>query len=77
MRLSEDPDDRLQPLQDGLNDYLQAVYWHQRSEAAHGFVAVPAGNPSPRHIETNAARAGSLHGYSARRRIRPPAWPST
>lgn len=56
MRLIEDPDDRLQPLQDALNDYLQAVYWHQRTEAAHGFLVVPEGDPSPRHIESNARR---------------------
>lgn len=56
MRLIEDPDDRLQAAQDTLNDYLQAVYWHQRSEAAYGFLVVPAGDPSPRHIETNARR---------------------
>ena len=56
MRLIEDPDDRLQPIQDGLNDYLQAVYWRQRSDAAYGFLIVPAGDPAPRHIETNAAR---------------------
>jgi RNA-directed DNA polymerase len=56
MRRIEDPDDRLQPLQDGLNDYLQAVYWMRRSDAAYGFLVVPNGDPSPRHIETNAAR---------------------
>ncbi|MCB0576008.1 MAG: RNA-directed DNA polymerase [Saprospiraceae bacterium] len=56
MRLIEDPDDRLQPLQDGLNDYLQAVYWHQRSPAAYGFLVIPTGDPEPRHIETNARK---------------------
>jgi len=56
MRLIEDPDDRLQPMQADLNDYLQAVYWKQRSPAAYGFLVVPQGDPEPRHIETNAAR---------------------
>ncbi len=53
-RLIEDPDDRLQNVQDALNDYLQAVCWHLRTDAAYGFLPVPAADPSPRHIETNA-----------------------
>jgi RNA-directed DNA polymerase len=56
LRRIEDPDDRLQPIQGGLNDYLQAVYWLRRSPAAYGFLIVPDGDPQPRHIETNAAR---------------------
>lgn len=56
LRRIEDPDDNLQPVQTALNEYLQAVYWRRRSDAAYGFLAVPAGDPSPRHIETNAAQ---------------------
>ena len=55
-RLIEDPDDALQTVQDTLNDYLQAVYWQQRSPAAYGFLINPQGDDQPRHIETNAAR---------------------
>jgi RNA-directed DNA polymerase len=55
LRLIEDPHDDLQGVQSTLNDYLQAIYWHQRSPAAYGFLVVPSGDPSPRHIETNAA----------------------
>lgn len=55
-RLIEDPVDALQAVQATLNDYLQAVYWQQRSPAAYGFLVNPQGDDQPRHIETNAAR---------------------
>jgi len=55
MRLIEDPAEPLQQIQDTINDYLQAVYWHQRSPAAYGFVINVQDDPTPRHIETNAA----------------------
>lgn len=53
-RLIEDPADNLQNLQDQLNDYLQAIYWLQRSEGAYGFIIVPRGDDHPRNIENNA-----------------------
>lgn len=56
MRLIEDPYDDLQAVQATLNDYLQAVYWFQRSPAAYGFVINPPDGDTPRHIESNATR---------------------
>ncbi len=53
-RLIEDPNDVLQNLQDTLNDYLQAIYWLQRSEGVYGFIIVPKGDDHPRNIENNA-----------------------
>jgi RNA-directed DNA polymerase len=53
-RLIEDPNSALKRVQRKLNDYLQAVYYLQRTPAAYGFLVVPADDTSPRHILTNA-----------------------
>ena len=53
-RLIEDPNDPLQDIQAILNNYLQAIYWLQRSEGAYGFIIVPKGDDHPRNIENNA-----------------------
>ena len=53
-RLIEDPNDPLQDIQATLNDYLQAIYWLQRSDGAYGFIMVPRGDDHPRNIENNA-----------------------
>lgn len=50
----EDPEPTLKRIQRKLNDYLQAVYYFHRTEAAYGFLTTPVGDPSPRNILTNA-----------------------
>jgi len=55
-RLIEDPDAALKAAQRRLNDFLQALYYFERSEAAYGFVTNPADDPAPRHIVTHAER---------------------
>lgn len=55
-RWIEDPDHELQQIQDKLNDFLQSVYYFQRSDAAYGFMLCPKGDEQPRHIVSNAAR---------------------
>ncbi|MCB0583386.1 MAG: RNA-directed DNA polymerase, partial [Phaeodactylibacter sp.] len=54
MRRIEDPTPELKKVQRKLNDYLQAVYHFQRTDAAYGFLANPVDDPSPRHILSNA-----------------------
>lgn len=53
MRLIEDPDDNLKEILRNLNQYLQAIYFLNRSEAAYGFLISPEGI-KPRNIKTNA-----------------------
>ena len=55
-RLVEDPEPRLKRVQRRLNDYLQAVYYFHRTDAAYGFLTNVAGDPRPRNIKTNAER---------------------
>lgn len=55
-RLVEDPAPRLKAVQRRLNDYLQAVYYFHRTDAAYGFMINPADEPDRRNIKTNAER---------------------
>ena len=55
-RLVEDPEPKLKAVQRRLNDYLQAVYFFHRTEAAYGFLIRVDGDPFPRNIKTNAER---------------------
>lgn len=54
-RLIENPSKELKKIQRKLNDYFQAVYYFNRTQAAYGFLSVPVDDPQPRHILTNAA----------------------
>lgn len=54
MRRIEDPTPELKKVQRKLNDYLQAVYHFQRTDAAYGFLTNPVDDPAPRHILSNA-----------------------
>lgn len=54
MRQIEDPVPELKKVQRKLNDYLQAVYYFERTNAAYGFITNPVDDPSPRHILSNA-----------------------
>jgi len=56
LRMIENPARQLKKVQRKLNDYLQAVYWHLRTDAAFGFLVVARNDPSPRHIVTNAEK---------------------
>lgn len=53
-RLIEDPVAPLKKVQRKLNDFLQAVYHFQRSDAAYGFLTNPTDDPAPRNILSNA-----------------------
>lgn len=53
-RIIENPETVLKRIQSRLNDFLQAVYYLHRSEAAFGFMICPADDPQPRHIVSNA-----------------------
>jgi RNA-directed DNA polymerase len=53
-RQIEDPADPLKEVQDQLNDFLQAVYHHSRTDAAYGFLISVKGEAVPRNILTNA-----------------------
>lgn len=55
MRPIEDPAPELKKVQRKLNDFLQAVYYFQRTDAAFGFITNPVDDPSPRHILSNAS----------------------
>lgn len=55
MRHIEDPTPSLKKVQRKLNDYLQAVYYFHRTDAAFGFITNPVDDPSPRHILSNAS----------------------
>lgn len=52
----EDPDDELKEVLRLLNDFLQAVYYFRKSEAAYGFVRVPYDEANLRNIRTNAEK---------------------
>lgn len=54
MRHIEDPVPPLKRVQDYLADFLQAVYYFHRTDAAYGFVTRPVDDPSPRHVLSNA-----------------------
>ena len=54
-RLIENPSKSLKAAQSVLNDYLQAVYWLQKTSSAYGFVIRPTdARDEPRNIVTNA-----------------------
>ena len=53
-RWIEDPDDRLQAIQDKLAFYLGTVYYLQKTAAAYGFIISVKRDKDPRHIVTNA-----------------------
>lgn len=53
-RLIEDPVAPLKKVQRKLNDFLQAVYHFQRTDAAYGFLTNPTDDPAPRNILSNA-----------------------
>jgi RNA-directed DNA polymerase len=53
-RLIEHPETHLKRVQTKLNDYLQAVYYLNKTEAAYGFLVVPDDERYPRHIVSNA-----------------------
>ncbi|MCU0327246.1 MAG: reverse transcriptase family protein, partial [Spirosomaceae bacterium] len=50
----EDPEDNLKEILRTLNDYLQIVYYQNRSASAYGFMIVPAFDKKPRTIRQNA-----------------------
>ena len=54
-RLIENPSKSLKAVQAVLNDYLQAIYWLQKTPSAYGFVIRPMdAREEPRNIVTNA-----------------------
>lgn len=53
-RIIEDPADALQTLQARLNDYLQPLYFFNRTEAAYGYLIKPDDVRETRNIVTNA-----------------------
>lgn len=53
-RWIEDPDDRLQEVQEQLNFWLGMVYYLSKSEAAYGFLLAIKKDAKPRNIVTNA-----------------------
>jgi RNA-directed DNA polymerase len=55
-RWIENPVRKLKEIQRTLNNYLQAVYYFQKTEAAYGFLISARGDPNPRNILTNAAK---------------------
>jgi RNA-directed DNA polymerase len=55
-RLIENPTPQLKKIQRRLNEFLQAVYFPLRTDAAYGFLTNPVDDPSPRHILSNATR---------------------
>ncbi|MBA4848979.1 reverse transcriptase family protein [Emticicia sp. BO119] len=52
----EDPDNELKNVLRLFNDYLQAVYYFRKSDAAYGFVRVPDNDTAPRNILSNAEK---------------------
>ncbi len=56
LRWIEDPDKPLKTVQGILNDYLQAVYFLGRTDAAFGFLIGVKKDKDPRNIITNAER---------------------
>ena len=50
----EDPVSILKRVQDYLADFLQAVYYFNRTRGAYGFMLRPADDPNPRHVLSNA-----------------------
>lgn len=61
-RVIEAPRKALKKVLRRLNDHLQAVYWLERSEAAHGFVRWPEEVSGARNIVTNARAHLGAHG---------------
>lgn len=55
-RLIETPAAPLKKCLQNLNEYLQALYYIHKTEAAYGFVAQPDKDPDARNIVTNAQR---------------------
>jgi RNA-directed DNA polymerase len=55
-RLIETPAAPLKKCLHQLNDYLQALYYIHKTDAAYGFVAQPDKDPDPRNIVANARR---------------------
>lgn len=55
-RLIETPTAPLKKCLQKLNEYLQALYYLHKTEAAYGFVAQPDNDPAPRNIVANARR---------------------
>ncbi len=58
-RLIEDPTNTLQTIQEKLNDYLQPLYYLNRTNAAYGFILHPKDDDAPRNIVTNAKKHAS------------------
>lgn len=55
-RLIETPAAPLKKCLQNLNDYLQALYYLHKTDAAYGFVAQPDKDPDPRNIVANARK---------------------
>ncbi len=55
-RLVEDPEPELKEVLRRLNQYVQAVYFTNRSAAAYGFLLCPDNDPDPRNVLTHARR---------------------
>lgn len=56
LRLIEDPAPVLKKFQNGLNYYLQSVYYFEKSYAGYGFVVNPVTDEDKRNILTNARK---------------------
>jgi RNA-directed DNA polymerase len=55
-RLIEHPEKDLKQVQQHLNRYLQAVYYHVMSKSAYGFILCPVDDSEPRNIYSNALK---------------------
>lgn len=55
-RLIEEPRMPLKRIQSCLGDYLQAVYYFDRTPAAFGFMVHPLDDPDKRHVLSNAEK---------------------
>lgn len=65
-RLIEDPTDSLQLVQEDLNEYLQCLYFQQRSRSAYGFQLAVGNETKARNIKTNAmVHLGKLYLLNA------------
>ncbi len=65
-RWIEDPDDKLQGVQNELGFFLSACYFLQKTDAAYGFVLTTKKDTSPRNIVTNARQhLGAKWMYNA------------
>lgn len=56
VRKIEDPSKKLKRVQRALNNHLQCVYYHIRTDAAYGFMLNAWQDPAPRNIVSNARR---------------------